>query len=94
MQNQCKKVNSFLSTNYKFTEKEIRKITPFIETLKKSRNKPGQKLWKTSILKVIKYCSNKLKKTVEGGKTSHVHESAELIRWKYPYYRKLYTDSM
>jgi hypothetical protein len=45
-------------------------------------------------MKTTKYWRRKLKKTLEDGKTSHVHESSELILWKCPYYWKKFTDSM
>jgi hypothetical protein len=36
----------------------------------------------------------KLQKTLEDGKTSHVHGLAEWILWKWLYYQKQSTDSM
>jgi hypothetical protein len=45
-------------------------------------------------VKTIKLGGNNLKKTLEDGRTSHVHELAELILWKWLYYVLQCTDPM
>jgi hypothetical protein len=46
-------------------------------------------------MKTVKSWRKTLKKTLEDGVASHVHESAELnVIWKWPSYQNQYTDSM
>ena len=48
----------------------------------------------TCILKTVKHCWRKLKKTQSNGKISHVHGLEELTLLKCLYYLKLSTDSI
>ena len=49
--------------------------------------------WNTCTTKTITLCWKKLKKTQTNGKTSHVHESEELILLNCPFYPKPSIDS-
>lgn len=44
-------------------------------------------------MKTSEHLGKKLKKTIEVGKTAHVHKSSELVWLKWPQYQKQYRQS-